>query len=114
MKVLLIIILLLFNLEGEKNILQQNTDKVSKLFIKRINRLKIVEDKKKEINKNSKIKSFDYYVKEKPNRINKYYWIQVGKTNQYRFEVYFNFYCYKKTGVIRLYNTNTDSLIIVK
>ena len=87
----------------------------SEIFIERIKNLDIVKSKKREFEIiNGKKIEFDYYLRDTPNKENAYYIIQVGKSNEYRFEVIFNFYCDSITDKIKLYDTLNDSLIEVK
>lgn len=79
-------------------------------FISKIQKLKIVMDKEKEV----KSESLDYFLKDTPTVQNPYYIIQAGKSNEYRLEIFFNFYCYPKTGEIKLYDPIKDSLINIQ
>jgi hypothetical protein len=87
----------------------------SETFIEKIKNLDVVKNKKSELEaiENKKIE-FDYYLRDKPNKENEYYIIQVGKSNEYRFEVFFNFYCDTISNQIKLYDSLKDTLIDVK
>ena len=57
--------------------------------------------------------NLEYIVRDMPTQEKPYYIIQVGKSNNYRFEVFYNFYCYPKSGKIKFYDTIRDTLIDV-
>lgn len=77
-------------------------------FISRIRYTNIVT------NQEEKVGDLVYIVKDNPNKNNSYYIIQVGKKNSYRLEIFYNFYCYPKTGEIKLYDAFKDTLIEAK
>ena len=78
------------------------------VFIERLRNMDFVKEKEMKLNLKN---GFDYFVKLIPVENNNYYVIQAGKSNNYRFEVFYNFYCDQKTGLIKLYDALNDSLI---
>ncbi|MEO6998850.1 MAG: hypothetical protein ABI112_12270 [Terracoccus sp.] len=75
-------------------------------FINKIRNLRMVTAKEKESGE------LEYFVKDTPTIKSPYYIIQVGKSNSYRLEVFYNFYCYPKSGEIKLYDVVSDSLLV--
>ena len=114
-KIVLFFVLIVFascNSQVKKEIKDKD---YSETFIEKIKNLDVVKNKKSELEaiENKKIE-FDYYLRDKPNKENKYYIIQVGKSNEYRFEVFFNFYCDTISNQIKLYDSLKDTLIDTK
>lgn len=112
--VLLISILLFTSCEAQSNKGENNSNKQQvdslrlisdSVFISRINALSMVKSQEK------KIGTLDYVVKNIPTKENPYYIIQVGKSNNNRLEIFYNFYCYPKTGELKYYDTLKDTLI---
>ena len=114
-KISLFFLVLVFNsctAQVTKDVQKKNQ---SEIFIDRIKNLAIVKKKQGELEYFEKKKiEFEYYLRDKPNQENNYYLIQVGKNNEYRFEVFFNFYCDTVSNKIKLYDTLKDTLIDVK
>ncbi len=77
------------------------------IFIAKVSKLNMVADIEKNVG------SLEYFVKETPTKDKSYYIIQVGKTNNFRFEIYYTFYCYPKNEIIKLYDNLNDTLIEV-
>lgn len=107
-----IAIFLFASCEGKANITTSNKISVDSLnmindstFISKIKAFSIVNNKEKIIG------TLQYIIKDTPTQTNPYYIIQVGKMNSYRLEIYYNFYCYPKTGKVKLYDTLNDTLI---
>ena len=100
------------NQQNKKNGINQQPQEIKQindsLFISRIREFEIIRNKEKSAG------VLSYLVKSIPTKKNPYYVIQTGKTNNYRFEVFFNFYCYPKTEKIELYDTLNDTLITPK
>lgn len=75
------------------------------VFISRIRLLEII------MSEEERVGTLSYVVREVPTPERQYYIIQVGKVNSYRLEIFYNFYCYTETGVIKLYDPVRDTLI---
>jgi len=110
--VLLTILLLCFscvknNVVGNK-IIKSNSI-IENNFISKIRKIDFIVQKseKLEIDK----KHLNYFVKTAPDNKNMYYLIQVGIMDNDRMIILYNFYCYSKTGIIKLYDPLNDSLI---
>lgn len=74
-------------------------------FISKLKTLSIV------VNQEKKVGTLEYLIKDTPTKDNPYYIIQVGKSNNYRLEIFYNFYCYPINGNIKLYDVLNDTLI---
>lgn len=75
------------------------------VFISRIKTFELISTKEK------KVGVLEYIVRDTPTKEQPYYIIQVGKTNSYRLEIFYNFYCYPRSGDIKLYDALNDTLI---
>jgi hypothetical protein len=75
------------------------------VFISKLKYLKLVLTQEK------KVGALEYIIKDIPTKENPYYIIQAGKTNNYRLEIFYNFYCYPNSGDIKLYDVLYDTLV---
>lgn len=110
--ILLAGVFLFSSCQGQTNKTTSNKNPVDSLnitndstFISKIKTFSMV------INEEKRVGTLEYIIKDTPTIDNPYYIIQVGKINSYRLEIFYNFYCYPKTGKIKLYNTLNDTLI---
>jgi hypothetical protein len=106
---------LISSCEAQTNKAANNKKQVERLsltsdsaFVSKIKTLSIV------VNKENSVGTLEYFIKDTPTKENPFYIIQVGKSNYYRLEIFYNFYCYPKSGNIKLYNSINDTLIEVK
>jgi hypothetical protein len=101
--------------EAQTNKITSNNNQVDSLrlisdstFISKIKTFGIVANQEK------KVGTLEYLIKDTPTKDNPYYIIQVGKLNNYRLEIFYNFYCYQKDGSVKLYDALNDTLIEAK
>jgi hypothetical protein len=72
----------------------------------------------KKFNKRYNLKELDkklnIIINERPDKAFPYYWVQVGVSDQYRFQPVYNFYLNKDDFQINYFDTSTDSVITLK
>jgi hypothetical protein len=59
-------------------------------------------------------KKLSIIINQRPSKTFNYYWVQVGSSDQYRYQPVYNFYINNKNFQINYYDTSTDSIITLK
>ena len=73
-----------------------------------------VKDFIKKTNSKKSDKKVNIIINQRPDKVFPYYWLQVGVSDQYRFQPVYNFYINDSNLQVNYYDTSTDSIITLK